>query len=364
MAVDLAKLAQEFKNDADDLNIKKQQLALSISAEDRAWNADERAWRADERAGEKFTYDMWKDERAFQTGQDRFDRTQAVQEAWLNRSITEDDKKQAQENILSMANSGIPLEQITAEELTELEIRAGYAEGSLEAIYSRAFDQSRLGNTMDMLKLEKAQLDVEKSIKSLTENKNTNTSTNNNANTPTGFMTVGNMQVPETGDTFTDTISYLQSSKEQGLLNDFSYKEQINALMDVGGYEENQRGEVESMVNQAMEALSPIVQPENEGSDFEAGGTVKEEDAVIGEEFYPKVEREKKEGYYIDGKRFPTIEDVSIYYGEDVAQKVIDTPFKLDMPGEKKKEEGVRIITLENGKKIKVKELPMITTSK
>ena len=272
MAVDLAKLAQEFKNDADDLNIKKQQLALSISAEDRAWNADERAWRADERAGEKFTYDMWKDERAFETGQDRFDRTQAVQEAWLDRSITEDDKKQAQENILSMANSGIPLDQITPEELTELEIRAGYAEGSLEAIYSRAYNQARLGDVMDMAKLEKAQNDVRKSIKSLSENKNVRTQ-NNNAETPSGSVMAGNIEIPDTGNDFNDTVSYLQALKSQDMLDPFAYREQINALMDIGRYEDNERADVESMVDQAMDALSPIVQPENEGSDYGIEGT-------------------------------------------------------------------------------------------
>ena len=54
-------------------------------------------------------------------------------------------------------------------------------------------------------------------------------------------------------DTFTDTVNYLKQLRDSGKLTDFSYKEQINALMQVGGYSEDQRGQVESMVNQAME---------------------------------------------------------------------------------------------------------------
>ena len=63
-----------------------------------------------------------------------------------------------------------------------------------------------------------------------------------------------------TEDTFTDTVNYLKQLRDSGKLSDFSYKEQINALMQVGGYTEDQRGEVESMVNQAMEGKIPVEQ--------------------------------------------------------------------------------------------------------
>ena len=164
MAVDLAKLAQEFQNDADDLKIKKRQLELSESAEDRAWNADTRANSAEDRADDKFTYDMWKDEIVFKDGQKRFDRTQSVQESWLNRSITNDMRIQGQEDIIKLANSGMSLEDISEEERTKLETLSGFDSGSFEAIYSRAYNQARLGDVMDMAKLEKAQNDVKKSL--------------------------------------------------------------------------------------------------------------------------------------------------------------------------------------------------------
>jgi hypothetical protein len=54
-------------------------------------------------------------------------------------------------------------------------------------------------------------------------------------------------------DTFTDTVNYLKKLRDSGKLTDFSYREQINALMEIGGYTEDQRGQIESMVNQAME---------------------------------------------------------------------------------------------------------------
>jgi hypothetical protein len=63
-----------------------------------------------------------------------------------------------------------------------------------------------------------------------------------------------------TEDTFTDTVNYLKQLRDSGKLSDFSYKEQINALMQVGGYTEQQRGQVESMVNQAMEGKIPVGQ--------------------------------------------------------------------------------------------------------
>jgi hypothetical protein len=59
-------------------------------------------------------------------------------------------------------------------------------------------------------------------------------------------------------DTFTDTVNYLKQLRDSGKLSDFSYKEQINALMQVGGYTEDQRGQVESMVNRAMEGRQDI----------------------------------------------------------------------------------------------------------
>ena len=82
-------------------------------------------------------------------------------------------------------------------------------------------------------------------------------------------ITVGSQKILETGDTFTDTINYLKALRDQGMLRDINYREQINALMALGGYTEEQRGEVESMVNKAMESSMPQSDDNNPASDFE-----------------------------------------------------------------------------------------------
>lgn len=64
---------------------------------------------------------------------------------------------------------------------------------------------------------------------------------------------VGNTEISETGDTFTDTVNYLKSLRDQNLLTDYAYGEQVDSLMKNREIPEEQRGEVESMVNQAME---------------------------------------------------------------------------------------------------------------
>lgn len=76
----------------------------------------------------------------------------------------------------------------------------------------------------------------------------------------------------DTGDTFTDTVNHLKSLRDKGQLTDFGYREQINALMQIQGYGEDRRGEVESMVNQAMEGRVPtqvdLSEDNNPASDF------------------------------------------------------------------------------------------------
>jgi len=85
-------------------------------------------------------------------------------------------------------------------------------------------------------------------------------------------ITAGGEKFPETGDTFVDTINYLVKLRDQGMLNDFNYREQINSLMKGGGYEENGRGEVESLVNKSMEEGFKLFNYDNEldnvASDF------------------------------------------------------------------------------------------------
>ena len=84
-------------------------------------------------------------------------------------------------------------------------------------------------------------------------------------------FTVGGEEIQETGDTFTDTVNYLKSLRDQNMLNDYNYREQINALMEVQGYDETKRSEVESVVNQAMEKDFPTEEDNNPVSDFVVG---------------------------------------------------------------------------------------------
>lgn len=87
---------------------------------------------------------------------------------------------------------------------------------------------------------------------------------------------VGNEEISETGDTFTDTVNYLKSLRNQGLLNDVNYNEKISALMENSGYDEARRGEMESAVNNAMAGRNatpeePQPQDNNPASDFVVG---------------------------------------------------------------------------------------------
>jgi len=102
------------------------------------------------------------------------------------------------------------------------------------------------------------------------------TKTTGSAGSTGKTFTVGNQEIEETGDTFTDTVNYLKALRDQEIMTDFNYKEQINALMELGGYEEAQRAEVESMVNKAMEGSLPtnneIEIDNNPTSDFVVSG--------------------------------------------------------------------------------------------
>jgi len=92
----------------------------------------------------------------------------------------------------------------------------------------------------------------------------------------TGTFTVGNETITETGDTFTDTVNYLVSLRNQGMLNDFNYREQIINLAEITGQDV---GTIESMVNQAMSGGQSLPQPEdnNPASDFVTDRTFKEQ---------------------------------------------------------------------------------------
>jgi hypothetical protein len=68
-----------------------------------------------------------------------------------------------------------------------------------------------------------------------------------------GTIRVGSAEIPETGDTFTDTVNYLRSLRDQDMLTDYNYEEQINALMENIGADPSRRGEIQSAVNSAME---------------------------------------------------------------------------------------------------------------
>jgi len=79
--------------------------------------------------------------------------------------------------------------------------------------------------------------------------------------TPKG-ITVGNITLPETGDTWTDTINYLDALKKQGMLSDVNYNQQINGLLtmsgalvdkETGDFTKEARDKMESDVNKGLE---------------------------------------------------------------------------------------------------------------
>jgi hypothetical protein len=152
MALDLYRAASDAASEAQKLyNEKLDRIAAGNKAERDAMEADR-----------KFALDVAQ----FEVGQDRFERTQAVAEGWLSRSLTEDQKKTAQQNIIDMANSGIPLKDISEEKRTELEARAGYEPASFEAIYQNALDEAAYGDKMDLLKMQQLQASISKSQRS------------------------------------------------------------------------------------------------------------------------------------------------------------------------------------------------------
>lgn len=236
---------REFNNN---LLIKKAELTVNLMQEKRAGEAQGLAEK-------KFAYDVEKEQRDFEVGQERFDRTQAVQEGWLMRSLTEDDKKQSQENIISMANSGIQLDQITDEQRTELETKAGYEPGSFEAIYNRAFDQARLGDTMDMLKLNQLQTQVTKSKQS-------------------GGGAGGGKTKLEGIDKDLDIASNMIISAEKlggGQASPDSYWNQVNKISEAWGMSS---ADVDSMlINTINQKKGITFSPEDLGSNFVIGDT-------------------------------------------------------------------------------------------
>lgn len=151
LALKLYEAASDANNKAIELNNKKLEMIMKQQESERdQFNTDR-----------KFALDVAQ----FEDGQSRFDRTQSVQEGWLNRSITEDMKKDAKDNILNLAKSGIPISELTDEDITELEIRAGYEPGSFEAIYNTLAEDAAAGKVIDNLKLQQLELSVKQAQK-------------------------------------------------------------------------------------------------------------------------------------------------------------------------------------------------------
>lgn len=152
MALDMYKVASDAASEAQRLyNEKLDRIAAGNKAERDAMESDR-----------KFALDVAN----FEVGQDRFERTQSVAEGWLNRSLTQDEMKTSQDNIINMANSRIPLDQISEEKRTELEASAGYEPGSFEAIYSNALEDTKYGDKMDELKMQQLQTSISKAQRS------------------------------------------------------------------------------------------------------------------------------------------------------------------------------------------------------
>ena len=76
-------------------------------------------------------------------------------------------------------------------------------------------------------------------------------------------FTVGSETINETGDTWTDTVNYLKALKRQGMFSDFSYNQQVNALVQAEGLELNEDNinAMKSRVNNELKK-SDIIAPE------------------------------------------------------------------------------------------------------
>lgn len=213
----------------------------------------------EEREERKFAFDQEK----FYTGEDRLNRTQALAEEKFTYEVTKDMEEQALENIKRMASSRIPLDQLSDEKILEMEYNAGLEPGTFEAFYSKILDETEYGDTMDSLKMEQLKAQIARTYQLAKGGSGKKTGKT---------FKVGNMEIEETGDTFTDTVNEMKALRDQGLLTDFGYKERINALMEVGGYQEDERDDLQSMINKAMEGEIAIGQDleydNNPASDF------------------------------------------------------------------------------------------------
>jgi len=90
----------------------------------------------------------------FEAGEARANRTQALAEAQFNYKVSEDQKKNAIDNIKRMAESRIDISGLTDEEISQLEYDAGLVPGTFEAFYSNLFEDAQRGILLDNLELE------------------------------------------------------------------------------------------------------------------------------------------------------------------------------------------------------------------
>lgn len=101
----------------------------------------------------------------FNDGKDRFERTQGLKEMQFNLEVDEKQRERVFKQISQSANSKIPLESFSDEEISILEAESGMLPGTFEAVYSKLYEDARLGELANDLKIRKMQADIARTLR-------------------------------------------------------------------------------------------------------------------------------------------------------------------------------------------------------
>ena len=264
--------ANDFAAATKMFELAKQMDAEARDKEQQMWDnmfkmrQEERAERGEDRLGERLEFDKDK----FLIGEERLNRTSDLAEAKFNYEISQDMENKTIDNIKKMANGLKPLEEMSDEQIRGLEYEAGLESGTFEAFYSSLLEDRQRGLILSDLSIKQKQASIAKAQR-IPAGKTTEAGD--------GMIRAGQLQIPDTGNTFTDTVNYLKAMRQQGedYFNDYTWKQQISALMLDGDYNESQRGEVEKMVQDAMR----VIGEDNIGSEYSS-----EDDTPVVENTY------------------------------------------------------------------------------
>ena len=136
---------QERIKELNDLAQQNFENALKLIEEDRQLRAEERQQMLADLQVQKLQFDI--DKQIYEINKEQVER--------------------ALEDIDRMAASGIPLDQLTIDMINEYERKAGLPPGTFEAYYQAKFDEARIANEENILKVQKIKQDILNSITDL-----------------------------------------------------------------------------------------------------------------------------------------------------------------------------------------------------